>query len=115
MIKLGLIKGEKMICTECNGDGFTYDNPEDMPRVSRSVGGTFQPTWACWKCNGKGSLAMITIDKEMLAVELANDRMETLGYNSDARYNSLDDQKIFDGLYRKFIKIIKEIRDASDM
>lgn len=48
--------GGMMICPICNGDGFTYDNPEDMSRVSPSVGGTFQPAWVCWKCNGTGSV-----------------------------------------------------------
>jgi len=51
-----------MICPECNGDGFTYDNPKDMPRVSRSVGGTFQPAWVCWMCEGEGSIEEVEND-----------------------------------------------------
>ena len=51
-------------CPECNGDGFTYDNPEDMQRVSPSVGGTFQPAWVCWKCNGTGSVEKVVDEKQ---------------------------------------------------
>jgi hypothetical protein len=97
-----------MRCPECNGDGFTYNNPEDMSRVSRSVGGTFQPAWVCWKCKGEGSLTMITIDKEMLAMELANDKMRSMGYNTDERYNSLGEQQIFTEFYLKYIEMIEE-------
>ena len=97
-----------MICPECNGDGFTYDNPEDMPRVSPSVGGTFQPAWVCWKCNGTGSLKMITIDKEMLAVELANEKAENLGINTDPRYNSVKDNEVWNEWYAHYVKMIEE-------
>ena len=54
-----------MICPECNGDGFTYDNPEDMPRCSPSRSGTFQPAWVCWKCNGEGNIEEIENDDDM--------------------------------------------------
>ena len=97
-----------MICPECNGDGLTYNNPEDMPRVSRSVGGTFQPAWVCWKCKGEGSLAMITIDKEMLAVELANEKAENLGINTDLRHNSVKDNELWNELYAHYVKMIEE-------
>jgi hypothetical protein len=51
-----------MICQECSGDGFTYDNKHDMPRHSPSKGGTFQPTWTCWLCNGEGSIEEVEDD-----------------------------------------------------
>ena len=51
-----------MICPECNGDGYTYDNPEDMPRCSPSRSGRFQPAWICWKCKGEGSIEEVESD-----------------------------------------------------
>ena len=97
-----------MICHECKGDGYTYDNPEDMSKVSRSVGGTFQPAWVCWMCNGEGSIAMITIDKEMLAVELANEKAENLGINTDLRYNSVKDNELWNEWYAHYVEMIEE-------
>jgi len=49
-------KCEEIICDECGGNGYTYDNPNDMAVMPVTKSGPSIRTWKCWKCNGKGSV-----------------------------------------------------------
>ena len=42
-----------MLCPECNGDGYTEDNPKDMPLIRKYVFNVC--AFKCWKCEGVGS------------------------------------------------------------
>lgn len=49
------------------------------------------------------------IDKDKLAAELVNDRMDYMGLNTDPRYWSISNKEYWDELYLHFMKIIERV------
>lgn len=95
-----------MICPECKGDCFTYDNPENQDLIPKFRN---TKTYRCYKCNGTGKVVnVITIDKEMLAVALADEKAEDIGINTNNRYNSVKDNELWNEWYAHYVKMIEE-------
>ena len=46
-----------MICPVCNGDGYTEDNPKDMPLIRKYSFNVC--AFKCWKCEGLGSYTLL--------------------------------------------------------